>query len=345
MRTCERCQTAVPADSRVCPECGAPLVPGARADIPQDVHHELARANLLRVRGEFDEAESLCLAVLRRYPNSAPTHTLLGDIADDRDDLEQAERWYDLALDLDPSSAGDRRKLEDVRSRRHVSDAETTEEQIGLPPPRTIPWFNIALAGFALLSFVGAAYIGFARKDTPRAKSSVTTPIQAPADSVAANKPETAPPEATQAPETMPETTPAPVPTPTPPQGSQEDETIRGLLAQRSPVGANLISAQNDPRAKVLTLTFSFRNEDDPRHIAAEMGKSALESNLETQVVVVRGVKDGRLSYVADVPRTRYADTLSESWQAENVNTPNAFASYVLSNEWTAPAAGATGMP
>lgn len=345
MRTCERCQTAVAADARVCPECGAPLVPGARADIPQDVHHELARANLLRVRGEFDAAESLCLAVLRRYPNSAPTHTLLGDIADDRDDLEQAERWYDLALDLDPESAGDRRKLEDVRARKNATDAETTVEQIGLPPRRSISWFNLGLAVFALLSFAGAAYVGFARKDTQRPNAPVTTSVQAPSDALAVNKTETPPTVANppvQDPE--PKTDPIPAPTATAPAGAQEDETLRGMLAQRSPVGANLISVQNDPRAKVLTATFSFRNEDDPRHIAAEMAKSVLEMNLETQVVVVRGVRDGRLSYVADVPRTRYADTLSESWQAENANLSDAFASYVLSNEWTAPA-GATGLP
>lgn len=337
MRTCDRCQSGVPGDARVCPECGAPLVPGARADIPQDVHHELARANLLRVRGEFDAAEELCIAVLRRYPNSAPTHTLLGDISDDKEDLDQAERWYDLALDLDPESAGDRRKLEDVRARRNATDAQTTVDQIGLPPRRPIPWFNIGLAGFALLSFVGAAYVGFARKDTQKPNPTVTTSVQAPTDALAADKPEViTPPEATVPEAVTPKVEPAPTAI-IPPPGAQEDETIRGLLAQRSPVGANLIAVQNDPRAKVLTLTFSFRTDEDHRHIAAELGKSALEQNLETQVVVLRGVKDGKLSYVTDLPRTRYADTLSEVWQQDNANVPEAFKGYVLTNEWTAP--------
>lgn len=339
MRTCERCQSTVPNDARVCPECGAPLVPGARADIPQDVHQELARANLLRVRGEFEQAEALCLAVLRRYPNSAPTHTLLGDISDDRDDLEQAERWYDLALDLDPESAGDRRKLEDVRARRHTTDAQATVAQIGLPPKKAVPWLNIGLASLALLCFVGAAYVGFARKDTAKPKATVTASVQAPTDALAPRKPETTTPEVTATPEVVvPKTEPVSTPNPAPwAAGVQEDDAIRSLLAQRTSMGANLMSAQNDPRAKVLTLTFAYRSQDDHRQVAAELGRAALEQNLETQVVVLRGVREGRLAYVVDVPRTRYADTLSEGWQQDNANVPNAFAGYVLANEWTAP--------
>jgi hypothetical protein len=313
------------------------LVPGARADIPQDVHHELARANLFRVRGEFEGAEELCLAVLRRYPNSAPTHTLLGDIADDRDDLEQAERWYDLALDLDPDSAGDRRKLEDVRARRHASDAQTTVAQIGLPPRKDVPWLNIGLASLAVLCFVGAAYVGLTRPGAPKPKPTVTASVQAPTDALAPNTPEAIPPEATTPEAQAPKPDPEPTPTPAAPAGAQEDEAIRSLLAQRSPMGAHLLGAQNDPRAKVLTLTFSYRTQDNHRQIAAELGAAALEQNLETQVVVLRGVRDGRLAYVVDVPRTRYADTLAEGWRQDNANDPNAFVGYVLANEWTAP--------
>ncbi|MGV3614583.1 MAG: tetratricopeptide repeat protein [Fimbriimonas sp.] len=335
MRTCDRCQSAVPGDSRVCPECGAPLVPGARADIPQDVHRELARANLLRVRGEFDAAEAVCLSVLKRYPNSAPTHTLLGDIADDRGDLDQAERWYDLALDLDPESAGDRRKLEDVRARKNAFDSESTVAQIGLPSRPAIPWSNIVLGSLAALSFAGAAYVGFARRDTGRPAPTVTRAIDVPKEAITAQATEPVP-EAT--PEPVADATPKiPTPGPTAFPGSQEDEAARSLLAQRSPVGSNLISAQNDPRAKVMTLTFGLRSTDDPRQVASELARTALELNLETQNVVVRGVRDARLVYVADVPRTRYADTLTDAWQQDNANVPGAFMGYVLTNEWNAP--------
>src|SRR4051812_43141822 len=51
----------------------------------EDLHSDLARANLLRLRGEFDQAEQLCLNVLERFPDNAAAHTLLGDIAFSQD--------------------------------------------------------------------------------------------------------------------------------------------------------------------------------------------------------------------------------------------------------------------
>jgi hypothetical protein len=87
----------------------------------------------------------------------------------------------------------------------------------------------------------------------------------------------------------------------------------------------------------VLTLTYTLRSNDDPRRIGAELARTALEQHLETQVVTLRAVRDARLVYVADVPRTRYADTLTTAWQEENADRPDAFVGYVLSNEWTAP--------
>jgi len=41
---------------------------------------ELARANLLRLRGDYLAAEAECLKVLRQFPNNAGAHTLLGEI-------------------------------------------------------------------------------------------------------------------------------------------------------------------------------------------------------------------------------------------------------------------------
>ena len=340
MRLCDRCQTSIPADARVCPECGAPLVPGARADIPHDVDRELARANLLRVRGDFDGAETVCLGVLKRYPNSAPTHTLLGDIADDRGNLEEAERWYDLALDLDPESAGDRRKLEDVRSRRNHSDIESTVEQIGLPPPRRVPWFNLGLIGLCVLSISYAAFLGFTKSDRGRPSAPVvTTPVQAPSDAVVTKGPEATPETQTPIKQADPEprTQPQVAQTAPVPSGAQEDEALRSQIAQRSAAGASLTAVQNDPRAKVVVLTYTLQPNQDHRWAGAELARTAMESDLEIQFVTLRGVREGKLAYMADVPRTRYADTLTDVWQQEHTGSADAFESYVLTNEWTAP--------
>lgn len=88
----------------------------------------LARANLLRMRGHWEEAEAECAAVIRRQPDDPTAHSLLGDIYLDQGRIADAERWYQLALDIDPGRVADRRRLqragELLAARRTRSDWE-----------------------------------------------------------------------------------------------------------------------------------------------------------------------------------------------------------------------------
>lgn len=337
---CDRCGESVPADVRVCPECGAPLVPGASSDIPDVIHRDLAKANLLRVRGDYDAAETLCLGVLRRYPNSAPAHTLLGDIADDRGRLEDAERWYELALDLDSQSANDRRKLEDVRARRRDAESQTTVEQIGLPDRQPVPRALMVVAIVVTVALVGLFMLTLRRRDTvSKAPAVVSTPVTATPDAVVAPKkePEVVSPLASGEP--TPTGTPSLVPVVTTEAAVLEDDATLKNLVQKSEFGGMVLMATHEPRTKQLTITYGVKGAEDARRIGAELARVALESEVETLTVVLRAVREGHLAYMADVPRTRYADTLASTWQEENARDPEAFTRYVLSNEWTAPAA------
>jgi RNA polymerase subunit RPABC4/transcription elongation factor Spt4 len=334
MRVCPRCQESLQGDERVCLECGAPLAPGALADIPAEVHRALAHANLLRLRGDLAGAEAECLSILKRYPNSQPAHTLLGDICDDRGDLEQAERWYDLALELDPQSAGDRRKLEDVRARLHRSEMESTVQQLGIPAKRPFPWFNVAAAGLSIIALSAAAALSVnGSRRNGRPQTIVMSPIEAPASATVGSNPVRA--------ETPAGTGPAvevpPPSEPTAPSTGAGDETLLRLLVQRSPYGSALIAAQHDPRTRSIALSYTIRPGEDPRVVGAELGRTALETDLEAATVTLRGMRDGTVAYVADVPRAKVAETLTDGWRAANANDPSAFANYVLSNEWTAP--------
>lgn len=346
MRVCERCQHSVTPEAKVCPDCGAPLVPGALSDIPTEVHRDLAKANLLRLRHDLKGAEAICISILKRFPNSQPTHTLLGDIAEERADLEEAERWYDLALELDPSSAADRRKLEDIRLRRNATESASTVEQIGLPTTRPFPWFNAVLGTLALVSIIAAAIVGLSRPSVPRSQVVVQKPIEAPPEAVPVT-PKSTNPAIEAKPTGQTPTNPVENPTTPPaetttPPNAQADELMR-LVAQRSPFGANLVSVQTDPRTKLATLIFNTSESDDQRTMAAELGRAVLELDMEAQSVTLRAMRDNRLVYVADMPRTRYAETLLDSWKTENASIPNAFSQYVLTNEWTAPVGGNSG--
>jgi len=71
----------------------------------------LIRANLLRMRGKWDQAAEHCAEVLRLEPSNATAHSLLGDIYQDQGRPDQARHWYQLALELNPASEGDRAKV------------------------------------------------------------------------------------------------------------------------------------------------------------------------------------------------------------------------------------------
>ena len=63
----------------------------------------LARANLERMRGNWNEAVDTCLHVLHTEPGNADAHALLGNIYSGQGSLDEAIYWYRLAADLRPT--------------------------------------------------------------------------------------------------------------------------------------------------------------------------------------------------------------------------------------------------
>ncbi len=124
----------MPAEAEFCAECGAPLsdAPGVGGS-DAEVYPELAKANLLRMRKEFKPAEDICLAILRRFPNNASANTLLGDLAAEKGELEQAVEWYELSLDIVPDSAEVKLKLETLRQELALRQTQATVATLGIP--------------------------------------------------------------------------------------------------------------------------------------------------------------------------------------------------------------------
>jgi len=86
----------------------------SRAEEEQAVTPLLARANLLRMRGQWDEAVAVCTEALRHAPASATAHSLLGDIYEAQGKLDDALQWFGMAVDLAPERTTDREKLDRV---------------------------------------------------------------------------------------------------------------------------------------------------------------------------------------------------------------------------------------
>ena len=108
---------AVTGQNSITPDGGP--VPGVDRD-PGEVTREmsvgplLARANLLRMRGQWDEAIAVCTEALRLAPRSPTAHSVLGDIYEAQGKFDDALQWYGMAVDLAPSRTADREKLERI---------------------------------------------------------------------------------------------------------------------------------------------------------------------------------------------------------------------------------------
>lgn len=156
----------MPADAEFCAECGAPLkdAPGVDGS-DAEVYPELAKANLLRMRKDFKAAEDVCLSILRRFPNNHSANVLLGDIAEERGELDQAAEWYELALDIVPDSEEVTKKLETVRAQLAEKQVQTTVAQLGIPEKKP-PVGLYAMIVLILGAFVVAAIV-FANRKNP----------------------------------------------------------------------------------------------------------------------------------------------------------------------------------
>ncbi len=142
---CPKCGAEIPKEARYCPECGALLSEEGAGELglERDIFSLLAVANLYRVRGLWQEAEAKCIEVLRRYPNNPTAHSLLGDIYADQGRWEEAKQWYEMAVELAPSSQVDIKKLERVK--------KILEERERATKGKMITWGAVALALMAML--------------------------------------------------------------------------------------------------------------------------------------------------------------------------------------------------
>lgn len=312
-------------------------VPGFEED---RVHTELARANLFRLRGEYAEAERICLEVLKQNSDSAAAHILLGDIATAQRKPAEAAEHYQIAKDLDPSAPDIPRKLDVARVQAEQQEIASAEEQLGLPPRPRLPWPALAFGALAIVSLVAAYVAGNTGRSRPTA--SVGRPIVATTEAV--SRPQVIrPTEPTvSTPATAPATAPAkeePKPSETvatpAPVGTTDDRALLQLVQSRSSEGARLTALNQDPRTRLVVLTYQVGAQDDARKIGAELARATLESSGDTLQVTMRAIRDDRLAYVADFPRTRYADTILDSWVHDHP-APDAWIPYVVTNEWPA---------
>lgn len=226
---CTKCFAEIPDNSVFCLECGSRLKddtvdPLYAEGSDREIYPELARANLLRIQGKYEEAIEVCRRILGRFPSNETVHALLGDIYADQGKLEDAIQWYELLVELAPTNVQYNAKLHQLRA-MHAA-------QIAPPPPAPEPKpaakpkaLVYGLYGLLAVIVIGAAFIGGARMQAIREQAA--QPAQATKAAVAA------------APAAEPVRIPPPSPTPEPATSAPPAPPIVGF-AGMSAVEAEL---------------------------------------------------------------------------------------------------------
>jgi len=265
-------QCGAKTDDRLpfCEECGAPLsIEGDIGEADAEVFPLLAAANLARMRGDFEEASARCIEVLRRFPNNASAHSLMGDIYKEQGQPRDAIEWFKLALELNPRSQADRVKLEELLDQVYeapeappepLRSLDAVQERLGISRPMVIGGLAAILV---LIVAVGGVYL-WRLSINARVEEAAGQPR--PTSLVAGNRatpprpdratiaPPQAPPEGSV--RNWAEATPTPHPTPTP---LSEEGQLREHLSGTLPASARVDTAYIDPRDHAVEITVNVR--------------------------------------------------------------------------------------
>ncbi len=214
MTVCPKCFAEIPDASVFCLECGARIREDTTDTLyaegsDREVYPEIARANLLRMQGKYEEAIDVCLGILRRFPSNETAHALMGDIYADQGKLEDAIQWYELLVDLAPNNAVYSAKLMNLRAMHTATIAPPPPIQIPEAPakaPSAKRW-TYALLSLLVLVLVASAFIAGFRMSTTReqgVQASTLSASKPSGDSSSLNSPQIPPPPPTASGSTRP---------------------------------------------------------------------------------------------------------------------------------------------
>ena len=255
------------------------------------VYFDLARANLLRMRGQYQESKELCFSILKRYPGNITAHVLLGDVFCEEGDIAQGVQWYEMVLDLEPNSEHVQKKLEEAR--RTLSDREAADiaRQLGLPTSRSRAK-TFALLTIAFVVLVSLTFFAIGDRSGASRQRTISTPTTIRDASTTIKDWNVAPIQ------TTPRTTTENPVSLNPPDS---DSSLLHKLSQTCMHGDRLVQVTDDPRHQSLTVTFRSSAGEDPRILAAKIGASILGSSKDYDLVTMRAMNNGHVVLVADV--------------------------------------------
>jgi hypothetical protein len=345
-RMCPQCFEINPVGATFCQLCGAGLTtgkdPGGEGS-DTEVYRELAQTNLFRMRGAYKDAIQSCLGILKKYPNNATAHTLLGDIHAEMGELQQAAEWYEMALDLSPNSDGDKKKLASVKSRILDKEKVQTAEQIGLDTHRR-PMTGVYVGALVVITVLvggGAFALGSmmtGSKEKPPISRGVAIPSTPNGGGGSTTDQGTGGAGANQ--------TPAPTDDPSPPPGpvaagaapSGPDRTALEFLRAQGRSSSRALNLAQDPRTGLVMVTVELDSDLGPQAQAALVAVDVLNVIPNASTASVKIVQGAQTVLVADVSKAVWEGVRSRLTEGQ---TAGDLAGDLLANVW--PASTASG--
>jgi|GEM_PF-3475230 len=315
MKLCDKCYALLEEDALFCTECGASVTEGVEGS-DAIVYPDIARANLARMRGNEPEAERICLAILKRYPNNVSAHILLGDIYWDSGRLDEAMQWYDLATSLAPENAILKLKLERTRDAMHRQGETDAAARLEVPEGRSPLWTGVAVV-VLLVAFGGLTFwYGKLRAEAGLRDSMVNTD---PIDINGIVPPKSTIPEGDTAP---PEQESPSIEQP--PTGSQASPNAPAMTPDEQALLQAVKRMVGNAEGQALSLVWSSPvvvvngaiaegwTGDDVGLFMALAAKAVLDAAADVSVVEVRLFGASGLSNAARIPRERMAAAVGE---------------------------------
>ncbi|MFQ6133841.1 MAG: hypothetical protein ACE5R4_17500, partial [Armatimonadota bacterium] len=194
---CADCGASNPEDTPFCVDCGIRLavnldaadtqeLPTAHgAPTPRTLRAVLERAAEMADAGELDDAIDMCRRAVIMEPRNRPAHALLGLLYEKKGHTKFAIREYKVVLEIDPSSAAERAKLE----RLLEQEKQDTQHFAPVIPPDFWQRWRIAIIGGGGAMALGliAVIVHFVRQAAPLDTTPIpmavrTAPAEASAD-------------------------------------------------------------------------------------------------------------------------------------------------------------------
>lgn len=289
----------------------------------EQVEGELSRANLLRMRGQIDEAKSVCQKVLRAFPHESTALSLLGDLYAELGELESAERYYSLALDYNPGGPTELNKLSEIRLRQKEHRAAEAARKLGLTNDRS----QVTILVVSAICFVIAlGVLGYAMGSRMQQDSAVR-PVNLTVD--VGQKPkvnaESNVANANHATVHEPPANESPVSVPVP-NLVTDDELVSKALRERAEIADELVSSIYDPRTGHAVVTISLAAAQT-REQFADVTVRILNALPDVKSVSVRAIVKGEFVNIGDLERG----------SLEKIRANEVTASDALTNYWEKP--------